>query len=688
MMSNDLAAFALVASEYERTGDAIRGLTPLFIPIINEFASRLYDPNAFARKFSERYGLSMTASVAKALTERMVQAGLLVEGPPRIFHCVEFPDQIDGIDESGIEAVLDNFAAWVHRILDPMGKSLPRERIDAAFLERIARPEVTTSFLSGQKPSKLSLRPKKVGDDGWSEKQALDFLVPDYVLHIHMEAPELFNLVSQISFGALVADAVSALAMPKTSNNDPDLRAAMDGPLLLDALDLNSPEHTEYAKELLEQFVQAGFRLATFDHVIEEMRRTIRTTLEQHKKGEAFGHLAARLRTSAGHLMYATHVMDTLEERLKELDVSVLRSELYEETRFKRWFTESNFDSLRNALGDVHLNLERRITDAKSIATVIRMRLENRAPASVLKAGTTFVTRNAALAGRANQFLSTGRSEPDPRFTCVTDAQLVAITWFARNISAVSLSQKRLIASCAAAISPRPEIMKAFAAKLEELGGEHRMQFEALMRDERASLCPMRAVAGTQIPVAPATAERVLEEMKLAIARPLLEAERAATQASLEAEIQKRAAAEARATGSEATVGSVNFELASAQHEMDTYRRQLESVQKEQGDKKLLQQQSLDGRAAKLDRRTKKFVGGIKLVILVMAVTCFAAPFSSMLKDAKSIQVASAILGLGSFWFVTAWGDRAIAALARLRYKAQRNELRRWSSDMDLDFDD
>lgn len=98
-MSNYLAAFALVANEYEKTGDAIQGLTPLFAPIVSASAGRIFEPAAFAKDFSEQYGLSMSGSVARALTDRMLGAGLLeksqIDGTIR---CVgTSPDELAGL---------------------------------------------------------------------------------------------------------------------------------------------------------------------------------------------------------------------------------------------------------------------------------------------------------------------------------------------------------------------------------------------------------------------------------------------------------------------------------------------------------------------------------------------------------------------------------------------------------------
>jgi hypothetical protein len=168
--------------------------------------------------------------------------------------------------------------------------------------------------------------------------------------------------------------------------------------------------------------------------------------------------------------------------------------------------------------------VEARIRDALSVATVARLKGEKRFANSLFDAGTVFVTRNSVLARRVNRALSLGRSGPDPRFTIVTDGQIVGILWFVAGFGAIDqLSRRRLIANCSAAILPKREIISRIAGRLEGLSPELKIEFEALMTDRRASLCPMRITSGAVDSIDDELSLKVLSAMKDELVSPMTE---------------------------------------------------------------------------------------------------------------------------------------------------------------------
>jgi hypothetical protein len=192
---------------------------------------------------------------------------------------------------------------------------------------------------------------------------------------------------------------------------------------------------------------------------------------------------------------------------------------------------------MRNAIGEVHTQIERRIRDTKSVATVIRLKKSNRHPSSIFQSGTTFLTRNSALFKKVNYVLSLHKSDPDPRFAIVTDSQLGGVLWFSLGASSGNyskLSRHRLIANCATAIVPQREVIHRIADLLEEMGPKLRDEFTVLMRDKRASMCPMRMTAGLLDQVDNDSSMRILESMREEIAAPILEGAAAERERSLE----------------------------------------------------------------------------------------------------------------------------------------------------------
>jgi len=532
-MANPLVAFALVAEEYEKSGDPIKGLSPLFLPILKrQGVGNVYDAKTFSSDFSQTYGLEMSEFVARALADRMQEINLLQPGRTTDEFLIaplpvgEFAD----FDESEIVKTVNTFADWAEKEVLRFGRTVTRTTLEQAFLGRLARPEFSSAFLADAETRDNSQIRALLGKsilNGVSEAdQIFDYLVARFVIAASEQAPEVFAAVSSIAFGALIADAISGLAGSGVQKMpDPPLRVAIDGPLILDILGLNDKAHQVYAEGLFEIMRKAGVRLATFDHVVDEVRDSIRSVLKAFASGTEYGPLGQRLRQEQGYSTYATTVADTIEDRIKGLDVSVLPSEVYERSDFKKYFTDDEFDRMRNAIGDLHFQFDRRTRDAKSVATVVRLKKNNRKPNSVFDAGTIFVTRNSALQRGVNKTLSIGRSEPDPRFAIATDAQIGGIFWFSLG-SAVEysrVSQQRLIANCASAMLPHREIIQRITEFLGKTDPSLLSEFTALMRDKRASLCPMRMTGGLLDRVDSESSLRVLEAMRDEIAAPVRE---------------------------------------------------------------------------------------------------------------------------------------------------------------------
>lgn len=127
------------------------------------------------------------------------------------------------------------------------------------------------------------------------------------------------------------------------------------------------------------------------------------------------------------------------------------------------------------------------------------------------------------LSKRVLRTLSRGFSEPTPRFTVATDGQLAGVLWFVKGMKGVSLSRKRLIANCSAAILPRKDVIDKIASFIENVRPQLKESFEAMMSDSRASLCTMRLTGGDVDSLDAAKAIRIVEAMRLELAAPALE---------------------------------------------------------------------------------------------------------------------------------------------------------------------
>lgn len=524
-MSSSLLAFALVADEYERTGDPILGMKPLFSPLLSGKAGSEFDAVAFSQEFTEMYGLHMQPFVARALADRLVTIGLLSSSHDRekgtLYHVEDFEWEAERVTEEEIDEVTTLFSIWGRAQADKVGRSFSKELLQRSILERLSRPEFASIFSNDSDSKNRAMRSKLgVGAPSLTSKdeEYLDFLVASFLLQAARDAPDVFASIERIALGALLADAVAGFAVPAepSTSGDP-LRVILDSPLILDLLDLNSRQQKEYALAFLGALKDHGLRVAVFEHSIEEAKIAIQTILDMHRRGVAYGPMAHRFKVDSGHTAYASVVRNSLKSRVENLGISVLRVEIYEEARFKRFFPDSRVDEVRNAIGDLHENLEARILDAKSVAAVARLKGQKADSASVFQSGSIFITRNSVLCKRVNGVLSRGRGDPHPRFVIATDGQFAGVLWFARGAVAHETSKRRLIANCSAAVLPRRDLVARMSSLMESWDENLKREFSALMTDERASLFPMRVTGGYLENVTEATLHKIMEGIRAEI---------------------------------------------------------------------------------------------------------------------------------------------------------------------------
>lgn len=699
-MSKELVAFALVAEEYEKTGDPLRGLQPLFAPLLMDCKGQLFNPEKFSADFTEAYGLQMSAFVASALAERMEELGLLVRSHDRntgtSYAVAEFEWAAEPIAEAQVENTINFFVEWAVVRASEYGKIFDNAVLEEAMLSRLARPEFASIFVQNDGDKNSRLR-KMMGvaavDFNAKDEAFLDYLVASFILHSEANAPSIFDSISLVSYGSLIADAVAGLAVPvKPQTGEKQLRIVLDAPLVLDLLDLNSPAHRQYAAGLLEIAKSSGMMLAIFDHSLEEMRQTIQATLEASARGEGYGPMAHRFKTENGKRLNATLIRDHLRERVTDLGFTVMRAELYREARFIKWFPEERVDQVRNAIGDLHEHLDARVRDAESVAAVARLKGERSEAGSLFDSGSIFITRNSVLCKRVNRVLSRGRSGPSPTFTIATDGQIVGVLWFVSGMQGVELSRRRLIANCSAAVLPKRELISRISSMLEGIAPELRQEFEVLMADSRASLCVMRLTAGDLDLIDRDKSIELIEEMRAELAAPAIErAEAAEAHASaveketstkindVERLLQQEKASGLRLVGEkEGQIQGVNAELVQLRLELEAEKRRNEEAEANAVAERTERKQRISELELAYSEKSNGLVRRVKVLILLLAAIIIMAAISQ--DAAMWMRVGGAVISILSLGVFLRFAEDALVKFSRWYFREDRiaiSELRR-----------
>jgi hypothetical protein len=308
----------------------VAGLLPLFAPVLAKKPHRRFDPAEFAADVQQTYDVPMSPLVAAGLVEKLAEAGLLsrAEGEPHTslarFDLLQQPDLLG--------------AAFLQRLTS------------AQFLSFTDKRE--KNYYRGK-----TITLKRVEDDALDAiqiDQALDVLSAEYALRKLEAGGATADLVTRLMTGALIAEVVLTLQTPSSSDALTRVTVVFDGPLILDFLDLSTPELRDYANDLFELLGKAGVRKAVFKHTVEEMKGTLRGPLEAIQRGDQpFGPLGIRIRVDASHAAYARATLADLDKLVEALGFDFLDADALSVPERMKFCDAATEESLRNNIGPV-----------------------------------------------------------------------------------------------------------------------------------------------------------------------------------------------------------------------------------------------------------------------------------------------------------------------------------------------
>jgi hypothetical protein len=523
----ELVAFAFVEEAYSKTGDLVAGLVPLFIPILAKRVNRRFDPAEFSLAVEKTYDIPMSPLVAAGLAEKLAEFKLLRIDPSEPYsYRVEPTTHVDTqLDDSGMDRLLGDFSEFASDALKKTKLDVSSDTLQTAFLRRLTSVDFL-SFVDRReknyyKGKKLVLNDVKDDElDAVHLDQAIDVLSAAFALQIIEQGGLRAELISQLTCGALIAEVVLTLQVPSSSSALNSVSISFDGPLILDFLDLSTPELHDFSKDLFELIEKAGSHKVVFTHVVEEMRGTLRGPLEAMQRGETpFGPLGNRIRTDSSHAGYARLTLDNLESQLIEMGFEILDADLYATDDLFIFCDLATEEGLRNTVGPLHTNLERRIRDVRSIATVLRLRKEIQHAKSIADAKWLFITRNDVVASKSSSYVVFKKLlKRDDVPPALTDRRLAGHLWFAVGGNLGKISRKKLIANCSYVMNPQTDLVSKVRQYLTELDPKKAELFMALMRDQRAQRCLVQSTLAFPSLVSLDNVDELLEVVRLSTA--------------------------------------------------------------------------------------------------------------------------------------------------------------------------
>lgn len=271
-----------------------------------------------------------------------------------------------------------------------------------------------------------------------------------------------YKRLEDVICGCLIAEAVLSLSSKKNGDELNGVTFFLDSPLLLDYFDLNTKENHTYVSEVVDNIKRFGGRLGVFEHSVVEAEGVLKGVNSGLAQGPhaVTGEIGQRLRSDDRHRMRVISLTGSIRDKAKEESFYLLDAKDREkQPSFFESFSQDLEDSLVNDIGQLHHQLSSRLNDAKSIATISRLRRFN-SPQKMKNASYVFVTRNSYIAKVSDKFQ---RRASDDRSNSIPytfyDASLAAYMWINFGFDMEELASKKLVSSCATLLAPTSQIM-------------------------------------------------------------------------------------------------------------------------------------------------------------------------------------------------------------------------------------
>jgi len=547
------------------------GLIPLFAPILQPFAGQIFDPGLIASHFTSVYGAKIHPYAISSISQRLFEAGYLVEtGKDRkgnlVVYTISEAIKIDStIAEDEVDELFLAFRKFAgHQVESHSLPFFEDSELDDAFIERLQSfplpdPRAWKVSASASKSTITLPRFSKLDDAtilAERKIQWLNAIFSDFVLNEVLPGSHQYEIFEKVAAGSIVVEAVLNFSDPKPEKDLKNTWFLIDTPLLMDLLDLDSPQRHIFAVEMFAQLRKANARLGVFSHSLDETSNNIKAALAAYSDRNSHGAIGIRMISDYNFVKRIGLVQQNLKLEIKNLGFTVFES-------------PSSVASLGHLSQDVEHHLSNnigsyskdtaRLRDSNSIAGVVRLRGTHRSSRQDFSSTKyIFVTRNSRLASLSENFLISQkiyRSDEMP--AVVTDSSLAAVLWLMfGSAESSSLPYKRLLANCTAIPQTDQNIRQRVLKLIADDNSELSKSFQIWSRTPRGAEVMLRGSLGDPELITANNLHEFIESVKLAAGSEAAETVRLEMQHQLDAALENQSEINAAHEGEKSVLRS------------------------------------------------------------------------------------------------------------------------------------
>ena len=306
-----------------------------------------------------------------------------------------------------------------------------------------------------------------------------------FVENVKKRSEFKYSRLKDVMCGCLMAEAIETLSYKQDDGKFKGVDFYFDAPMLLDMFDLNSRDSTAYVREIVDSIKKFGGRVSTFEHCVVEAEKVLTAVLYAYRDNPALVSfdIGLRIKENSAHVSRVVSISGNLRKMLVDAGIFIVDAEAREsQDKFFLPFSQSKEDEMFNDIGHQHSGVDGRINDAKSIATVFRLR-GFLSPKKMAQAKAIFVTKNAQIAKVSTRWQKhTLKNDSSCISATFYDATLAAYLWTHFGFDLDKMASRKLLSSCATLLAPGSQMMDTLRTIIYD-GEEYAEDYLRLVTD-------------------------------------------------------------------------------------------------------------------------------------------------------------------------------------------------------------
>ncbi|OUL72770.1 hypothetical protein [Paraburkholderia hospita] len=536
--NNGQVTFAYLLSVGRQNGkndlSLMDGYGPIIAPLLKRRSGSRFDSAEIAAALLETYGTHVHRYAIEQLVPSLATKGWLVKdyyerlSKIAVYRIADEIATEDAIDVDEVEALLEQFQTHVNSQFEKHGiEKLPRDILDGEFIKRLQQlPAVNVRLLQHAEQQEeggnaerrtLTLRNKQAEQEQQlAEAQKtvrLNALFVSFVQELRRGNDATFQLLGRLAGSALLAEVVLNYHAPEKPADFKNVHFYLDGPLLMDLLDLDSIDRHNATRELIDSLRSAGASIRTFDHCVDEVKDNLKAAISAHKERTGYRNIGVRMKLSGEFVARANSIYVEVSRFVKDLGVAISKAPSGRQV-FSHFSEESETELAARIQYGSDIAQDR---DALSVSSIIRLRGSRRPSRSDFKTAQYYLlTRNNRLSSISEDYLIASdvyAKEAMP--PCMTDRTLAVLLWLMRGSDdRLSISQSLLLANCAA-IPTSVDAVRQTLAKLADSDKHYELArtFDVWSRTTRGIEVLTSSTMGDPTIISPENYQEIIDEV-------------------------------------------------------------------------------------------------------------------------------------------------------------------------------